>query len=85
MNTDEARTVITRILARIAPETDPSTLAPDALLQEELDLDSMDFLNFATAILDETGIDVPERDYPQLQTLDGGTRYLVQHSSGATG
>ena len=54
-------------------------------LQEELDLDSMDFLNFVAAILDETGIDVPERDYPQLQSLDGCARYLVQHSGGPGG
>ncbi len=85
MNTDEAQRVIVRILSQIAPEIDLTTVAPDALLQEELDLDSMDFLNFVGAILDETGVDVPERDYPQLQSLDGCARYLVEHTGGSGG
>ena len=71
--------------AGIAPEIDLTTVAPDASLHEELDLDSMDFLNFAGAILDETGIDVPERDYPELQSLGGCAQYLVQHTGGPGG
>ena len=85
MNTDEARGVIARVLAQIAPEVDLTTVAPNADLQEELDLDSMDFLNFVTGILEETSIEVPERDYPALQSLEGCARYLVQHSAGPAG
>jgi acyl carrier protein len=81
VNTDEARNVVARVLATIAPEIDATTVAPDALLQEELDLDSMDFLNFVNAILEETGIEIPERDYPHLQSLEGCARYLVQRSA----
>jgi acyl carrier protein len=85
VNTDEALGVVTRVLAQIAPEVDLATVAPDAELQEELDLDSMDFLNFVTGILEETSIEVPESDYPALQSLEGCTRYLVQHSGGPAG
>ncbi|MGZ8752813.1 MAG: acyl carrier protein [Acidimicrobiia bacterium] len=81
MNTDEALGVVTRVLAQIAPEVDLATVAPNADLQEELDLDSMDFLNFVTGILEVSGIEVPERDYPALQSLEGCTRYLVEHSA----
>jgi acyl carrier protein len=45
-------------------------------LQEELDIDSMDFLNLMTALYEEAGIDVPEHDYPQLATLNGCVSYL---------
>jgi acyl carrier protein len=80
VNLDEANEVIGRILSRIAPEISISSVPTDALLQEELDLDSMDFLNFVGGLLEETGVDVPERDYPQLQSLEGCARYLVAHA-----
>jgi acyl carrier protein len=77
---DEARTAVAHVLGQIAPEADIDTVPADADLTEELDLDSMDFLNFVAGLLEETGVDVPERDYPLLQTLDGSVRYLVEHS-----
>jgi acyl carrier protein len=81
VNPDEARTAIAHVLGQIAPEADIDAVPADADLAEELDLDSMDFLNFVTGLLEETGVDVPERDYPHLQTLDGSVRYLVDHSA----
>jgi acyl carrier protein len=53
----------------------------DALLQDEFDLDSMDFLNLVTTLHDETGIDVPERDYPQLATVGGFAAYVSVHTA----
>jgi len=76
MNDSETRALIFELLGNIAPEADFSTLAGDADLREELDLDSMDFLNFVIALHDRTGIDVPETDYPRLFTLDGAIAYL---------
>jgi acyl carrier protein len=72
----DARTVIYDILAGIAPEADPTTLAADEDLREALDLDSMDFMNFVVALHERTGIDIPEADYPKLRTLDGAIAYL---------
>ena len=77
MNTDDARTLIARLLHRIAPEVDLDAADPDAPLQEAMDLDSMDFLNLVTALHEETGIDVPERDYPRVSTLAGLVAYVV--------
>jgi acyl carrier protein len=45
-------------------------------LRDQLDIDSMDFLNFVIGIDEATGLDIPERDYPQLATLDGCVEYL---------
>ena len=45
-------------------------------LAEQLDIDSMDFLNLVTAVSERTGIDIPERDYPKLRTLDDAIVYL---------
>jgi acyl carrier protein len=80
VNPNDAVELLTRLLHRIAPEVNLANVDPDALLQEEMDLDSMDFLNLVTAVHDDAGIDIPESDYPKLATLGGFTAYL----SGAT-
>ena len=71
-----------RILRSIAPETDPAALPPDVDIREELDIDSMDFLRYATAVSEHFGLDVPEADYPELCTLGGATRYVARHAGG---
>jgi acyl carrier protein len=77
VTTDDARSLLGRLLHRIAPEVDLDEVDPQAPLQEAMDLDSMDFLNLVTALHDETGIDVPERDYPRLSTVSGCIAYLA--------
>ena len=52
------------------------TLDPSADLREALDIDSMDFLNFVTALHHRLGINIPELDYPKLFTMDGAVSYL---------
>ncbi len=69
-------------LAQIAPEADLEALEPDVDLTEQLDIDSMDFLNFVIGLNEATGVDIPERDYPQLTTLDGCVEYLRAHAPG---
>lgn len=81
MNPDDARALLGQLLHRIAPEVDLDEIDPRAELQEDLDLDSMDFLNLVTALHDETGIDVPERDYPSLSTVERFVSYVVTASS----
>jgi acyl carrier protein len=85
MNTTEARDLLVGLLHRIAPEADLDVVDPGAQLQDELDLDSMDFLNLMTALHDATGIDVPERDYPLLSTIDGFVTYVVDRSPATEG
>ncbi len=76
MTDAEARQLIVDTLSAIAPEADFAQLQGSAVLREELDLDSMDFLNFIAALHARTGIDIPEADYPKLFTLDGAVAYL---------
>jgi acyl carrier protein len=70
------------VLGRLAPEADLGSLAPDDDLQETLDLDSMDFLSFVIGVKEATGVEVPERDYPQVATLAGCIDYVVARSPG---
>jgi acyl carrier protein len=76
VTTDDLRDLVLEILSDIAPETDPGTVDPTEDLRDELDLDSMDELNLITRIGERLGIEVPERDYPRLRTLDGAVAYL---------
>ena len=78
MTQTEARSLICEILGGIAPEADFATLSGDEDLREALDLDSMDFMNFVVALHEQTGIDIPEADYPKLRTLDNAVAYLRQ-------
>ncbi len=76
MNAEDICKLAIGILSDIAPETDPSTLGGDEDIREALDIDSMDFLNFVTALNKQTGIPIPEEDYPRLFTLGGVADYL---------
>jgi acyl carrier protein len=79
MNRDEIRAVIIAELGNIAPDMDVAVLKPDADLRETLDIDSMDFLNFISALHQRLGVDIPERDYPKLFTLANAISYIEQH------
>jgi acyl carrier protein len=63
-------------LAQVAPEVDGRLLDRTAPLIEQLDIDSMDFLNFVAALCARCGIDIPEQDYRAVSTIDGAIAYL---------
>jgi len=50
---------------------------PDVSFREQLDIDSMDFLNFVIGLHKELHVDIPEKDYPKLSTLQGCMEYLI--------
>lgn len=79
MSDPDIRKVVLEELGNIAPEADLAALDAAADLREALDIDSMDFLNFITAVHHRLGIDIPEIDYPKLDTLDGAIGYLMAH------
>ena len=79
MSDVNVRKVVQEELNNIAPEVDIDELIPAADLREAIDIDSMDFLNFITAIHHRLGIDIPEIDYPKLVTLDGAVKYITAH------
>jgi len=76
MNDIDIYKVLQEELNNIAPEIDMSGIDPAADLREAMDIDSMDFLNFITALHRRLGVDIPEIDYPKLVTLDGALTYL---------
>lgn len=73
---ESLREVVLRVLGEVAPEADAAAVAGDLDLREELELDSMDILNLAIGLFQVTGVEVPERDYAQIVTIDGCVAYL---------
>jgi acyl carrier protein len=76
MNQDEVRKTVLAELMRIAPELEEGEVAPGKLLREQVDLDSMDWLNFLVALHERLKVEIPEADYAKLGTLDQVVAYL---------
>ncbi|MCF8465992.1 MAG: hypothetical protein K9G33_01175 [Sneathiella sp.] len=80
MNTIEIEAVLKEEIHRIAPDIDVTTIDRDANLQEEFDIDSMDFLHLVTALSSRFNIDMPQADYPRMMTYNAMTAYLNEHA-----
>jgi len=78
MTRDEIKNTVLRILGGIAPEADLTLIKPQVSFREQLDIDSMDFLNFAIRLNKELGVEVPEADYPKVASLDGCVEYVME-------
>ena len=85
MNKDEIRAIVLRVLGEVAPEADLGRIKPAVSFRDQLDIDSMDFLNFVIALHQELHVDIPEADYPKLATLDECVAHLASLHAGLGG
>ena len=85
MNREDVRSEVLRALKRVAPEAEPAAIRANLAFRDQLDLDSMDFLNFVTALHERLGVSIPEADYPQLATLDAAVAYLLAKGAAVGG
>ena len=76
MNAEQLKSAVLDALGEIAPELEPDKIDPRASLREQLDLDSMDFLNFVLGLHKALGVDIPEADNRKIGTLEGCVAYL---------
>ena len=84
MNKEKVRQIVLDIIAEIAPDEDLSDVKPDVRLRDQLDLDSMDFLDIVMELRKQHGIGVPEAEYRELESLDSSANYLLpKFESGA--
>ena len=77
MNAAEIRAVALATLKSIAPEIEDEALRPDRPLRNQVDLDSMDWLNFLLGLHEKLQVEIPEADYARLVTLDDVVTYLA--------
>lgn len=78
MDQQQLRREVLAALKGIAPEVDPDSLRGDRPLRDEVDLDSMDWLRFISALHQRLGVNIPEADYQRLHSLDALLAYLAQ-------
>ena len=76
MSPEAIRATVLRCLGEVAPEADLAALRADRPIRDQLDIDSMDFLNFVIGLDRALHVAVPESDYGELGTVDACVRYL---------
>ena len=82
MTNAEIKIAILDIIATIAPDEDISDLSMTERLREQIELDSMDFLDIVMELRKRYGVQVPEEEYQELATLQGCVDYLAPKLKG---
>ena len=77
MTSDDIKLVIIEIIKDIDEEADFAGLDPDKALRDQLELDSMDFLDIVMELRKRYKLQIPEEDYPRLATLNSCVEYLA--------
>jgi acyl carrier protein len=85
MDRNQIREAVVAELLRIAPELEPGELAPGKPLRDQVDLDSMDWLNFLVALHEKLQVEIPESDYASLGTLDQIVDYVARCGEASAG
>ncbi len=78
MTEQETIDLVQRTLFSIAPEFEGEVIEAEVAFRDQFEIDSMDFLNFIIALHEATGVDIPEVDYPLLETLGGCVAYIQE-------
>jgi acyl carrier protein len=76
MTKEQIRASVLEIIGQIIPDEDLSNLKGDVPIREQVELDSMDFLDIVMELRKRYSIEVPESDYARLATLDSSVNYL---------
>ena len=76
MSDAAVREIVLGIVAVVAPDADLSNIRGDLRLRDQLELDSMDFLDIVMELRKRYKVEVPKEDYPRLATLDSCVEYL---------
>lgn len=77
MTQEEVKNIVLDIIVDVAPDEDVTDLNPAESLRDQLDLDSMDFLDIVMELRKRHKVEVPSEDYPQLASLDSCVAYLT--------
>jgi len=77
MGNQDVRKLILEIIAAVAPDADLSDVKDDVRLRDQLDLDSMDFLDIVMELRKRHKIEVPKEEYTKLATLKSCVEYLA--------
>ena len=74
----EVEKAVVDAVEAVAPNVDAKKMVPNRSLRDQAELDSMDFLNFIEGIHKSVGVEIPERDYRKVDTLESCVDYLLE-------
>ena len=77
MTEAQIRQIVQQALSNVAPEVDVNAIDPAKDMRDQIDIDSVDFLNFVIGLHKELGVEIPDSDVSKLVTLDGCVGYLM--------
>lgn len=77
MTTEDVKKIVIDIIADVAPDEEVEGINPEQSLRDQLDLDSMDFLDIVMELRKRHKVEVPSEDYPELATLNSCVAYLT--------
>jgi acyl carrier protein len=77
MTGEGIRQAILDIINEIVPDENLSDVDPDKPFRDQIDLDSMDFLDIVMELRKRYSVEVPETDYPRLLTMSSTVDYLL--------
>ena len=77
MEATAVRQIVIDILEDVALDEDLTSIKDSEPLRDQLDLDSMDFLDIVMELKKRHKVEVPQEDYPRLATMDSCVEYLT--------
>ena len=83
MTNAEITQVVRDALSNVAPEVDLNAIDPAKDLRDQIDIDSVDFLNFVVGLHKALGVEIPDADMPKLTTMNSCTAYLASKLNGS--
>jgi acyl carrier protein len=84
MTPHKVKQIVMNIIAIVSPDAELSDVKGDVPLRDQIDMDSMDFLDIVMELRKRYKIEVPKEDYPRLATLDSCVSYLLPHFRAAS-
>ncbi|MFW7379553.1 MAG: acyl carrier protein [Oligoflexus sp.] len=76
MELEQLQQSVMNAMTKVAPDLQVETLKKDRDWRDQIDFDSVDYLNFVIALNQSLGIEIPEKDYPKLDSFDHAVQYL---------
>jgi len=85
LNIEQIRRAVQASIVSVAPEADPQRIRPDQPLREQVDLDSLDWLNVIASLRERLSIEIPDADSARLATLDSIIAYIASGQASHSG
>ncbi|MCD6432721.1 MAG: acyl carrier protein [Sulfurimonas sp.] len=78
MTQEELKSIIIEEILEVAPDIEDDEIEVNENIQRSLEIDSFDFLKILTAMYERVGIEVPEKDYSKVDTVEHMVEYFLK-------